>query len=668
MVMDSTTEAISHFAGLFNLVVESQRGRMEYDDFLARAKEAREQEDLVNVNVYMRAPHDLQGFDPHVNYVTPPPFLSPAYIPTPFWAKNFYNSRFNDSGGHGPHNQLFFNPAPYQISLTLEVPALGSIAVLAHQINRLTDNDFLSMVDTEVETISLEALHAGRQRMESEAAALDPIGPMKMPGSEEAIGGIVEQVVMAMEGAAGHPHLVASGEAVAGVHVNGEAVDEAPKLSDYLPSDEETEDEGEDAAEDTDTQGISEPPEHASGNQALGAGEIQPKWSLEFESGGNRLVNEAHVASAWADASVFAVMGSAVSLDVISQVNVWSDCDSPSGMFSGVHNPSDTPTQAFNVASFITESTSSGGGNEDDLLPANWSVTRMEGNVVLLNWLEQINLVSDNDVAVLSETGSESYIQMGGNLGFNQISLFEIGFFYDLVVIGGNMYNANIISQSNVLLDCDYVSSDGAFETAWHGQLATQNNLLWNSATIKSVGQDTFKSMPGAYRDAAGLDEDDELPEGVLGDEHLAGNGYLSVLYIEGHMYDLQYINQKNVLGDADQIAMVAQNLEGYEKTEFQLDTGGNELINIASIIDIGMDSTVYVGDEVYNDAFLYQSEMISNDPLQAAQDPQALANEAVLFLAEGLLEPGSQPSLDATINPNEPEYPRQVDILQTLL
>ena len=42
MTMDFATEAISHFAGLFNLVIESQRGRMEYDDFLARAKQARD--------------------------------------------------------------------------------------------------------------------------------------------------------------------------------------------------------------------------------------------------------------------------------------------------------------------------------------------------------------------------------------------------------------------------------------------------------------------------------------------------------------------------------------------------------------------------------------------------------------------------------------------------
>ncbi|MEX3006956.1 hypothetical protein [Hoeflea sp. TYP-13] len=658
MSMDPVTEAIAHFIGVFNLIVEQQRGRIDYDEFSAQLKEAREDPELHDVSVKIMAPHKLEDFEPHVNYMPKPVDLEEVFIPV--LSNEFFQLPFSEIGEYYELLQPHYFIAPHfsfaRFSFEFVVPPANSIAVLSQQTNRLTDNDYLNMPEVEVETIAVEKLKAGQDWLEKSAAELDPIGYLGMPGSEEAIGEIIDQAVSAMDDAAGQAgsNLVATGEDMIGVHVNGTVADEAPKLSDYLKQEEEEEEE---------TEGVS---------YMAGEGEIQPVPLLDLDAGGNKLANEAYIASVWVDAPVFAAMGNAVSLNIISQTNVWYDVDSIAGAFSGLHDPLAAATKAFNIASFTIESTSTDAedGAVSGGFPEFWSVTRMEGNVVLLNWMEQINLVSDNDVTVLSSSGSEAYLQIGENTAFNGFSLVELGFHYDLIVIGGNIYNANIISQSNVLFDSDYVSALGEFGTSWNGQLSTNGNLLWNQASIKTIGETTYEAMTDAYAQTAQKlkDGNDTITNGVLTDALFAGTGALSVLYIEGSLLDLQYISQKNVLGDADQIAMVASGLAGDTQTQWQLDAGGNELINIASIVDVGVDSTVYVDGEVYSEAFLYQAELVSDDPLAAAGDPEALAGEAVLFLADGMLDPEGQQQEESVIKPVEPQDPGQADVMQTML
>jgi hypothetical protein len=67
--------------------------------------------------------------------------------------------------------------------------------------------------------------------------------------------------------------------------------------------------------------------------------------------------------------------------------------------------------------------------------------------------------------------------------------------------------------------------------------------------------------------------------------------------------------------------------------------TGSNAVINIASILEYGLDSIVMVGGEVYDDVLLHQASLIDPDAdaLGVAHTP--LANEAVAFLADDMLE-----------------------------
>ena len=50
-------------------------------------------------------------------------------------------------------------------------------------------------------------------------------------------------------------------------------------------------------------------------------------------------------------------------------------------------------------------------------------------------------------------------LSTGGNNGFNGVSLLEFGKFFDFIVVDGDYYHANIISQTNVLLDDDTIKS-----------------------------------------------------------------------------------------------------------------------------------------------------------------------------------------------------------------
>ncbi|TJW70154.1 MAG: type I secretion protein, partial [Mesorhizobium sp.] len=85
--------------------------------------------------------------------------------------------------------------------------------------------------------------------------------------------------------------------------------------------------------------------------------------------------------------------------------------------------------------------------------PKHWVVTEVEGDLLIMNWIQQYAFMMDNDVSVLSSSGVKTLVTAGANTAANEISLDELGFNYDLIVVGGNIYDANIIHQLNVLLD-----------------------------------------------------------------------------------------------------------------------------------------------------------------------------------------------------------------------
>ncbi|MCB2123758.1 MAG: hypothetical protein KDD81_15015, partial [Rhodobacteraceae bacterium] len=72
MPLDRNTEAIAHFVGDFHLDIEALRLRDSYDAFRAVQDNPEAPGEPVHINISIRAPYDLKGFDPEMP-VGPPP-------------------------------------------------------------------------------------------------------------------------------------------------------------------------------------------------------------------------------------------------------------------------------------------------------------------------------------------------------------------------------------------------------------------------------------------------------------------------------------------------------------------------------------------------------------------------------------------------------------------
>jgi hypothetical protein len=66
---DKITEVISHFIGMFETSVEEARQKMSYDEFSALQAAKEETPDLPNEDVTVKAPYELDDFNPHVPYM-----------------------------------------------------------------------------------------------------------------------------------------------------------------------------------------------------------------------------------------------------------------------------------------------------------------------------------------------------------------------------------------------------------------------------------------------------------------------------------------------------------------------------------------------------------------------------------------------------------------------
>jgi len=662
--MDPITETIAHFVGFFEMAVEEARGRLDYDEFRALKAKAEKDAELRSVDYHGDASFQLTDVDPDLRYI---PF---DHAVVPLTAANQVQGQYSPpaSADIGPSSApdpfLRFDGYLFPMRLKTEyiLTPPGQTAVVVKQTNFLTDNDYLNMSNVDVDMTPVAYFENGLGVLAGEADALDPIGELTKPATEAAIGTLVQDIARIVSddlgdgpAATGPANIfVAKGSAVSGIHSNGALVDEAPALSDYLPEDEEEE-------------------ENEPVSFVAGEGDVDIAAHVDLDTGSNLLVNEALIANNWIVSPVIAVGGDAIDINLISQINVWSDIDSIGTEFANWIATDSQSTAAFNIASVtrdITTPQDTGDTDASSMFPTQWTVTRLDGNLVFLDWIEQLSVVSDHDTTVMTKVGSETMVQMGGNTMINAFSLLQMGQYFDLVVAGGGFYHANIISQTNILLDNDFMWAENGFSSSGSASLSTGGNLLWNQASIHTVGQTKFMGMPDHYMQAVnGLGGgSDDLPGAVLSDSAFAGLGALNVLYIGGSIFDFQYISQTNILGDSDQIAMFEESL-GDDGTDngWTITTGSNHLINIASIVDSGVDGTVYAGGEIYSDALLYQAELISDDPLGTLGDPSDLASEAVVFLADDMLEPDLGDDEGGAIGADAPEAVH-VDVMQTML
>jgi hypothetical protein len=252
----------------------------------------------------------------------------------------------------------------------------------------------------------------------------------------------------------------------------------------------------------------------------------------------------------------------------------------------------------------------------------------------------------DNDSSVVASSfGVTTKIGTGDNQSFNDLTLADLGKYYDLILIGGNYYDANIITQTNVLLDDDVIGALSGFQTSGQGSVSTGDNLLWNNAKITTIGHDDISGLPVGYYDALhGLAAGGgSIPSSALQDSAFEGLSGLRVLYITGSVYDLQYVSQTNVLGDADQVAVAMNSAQANLDGNWSITTGSNALINSAQIVDVDPTGKTYVGGDHYSDELLVQTDIIRTDQVLEAKDADHLVNEAVAFLSDDMIKTNTE-------------------------
>jgi len=167
----------------------------------------------------------------------------------------------------------------------------------------------------------------------------------------------------------------------------------------------------------------------------------------------------------------------------------------------------------------------------------------------------------------------------------------------------------------------------------------TADNALINSATIAHTALDKIGGLADGLREMIeGLDPQAPDLTALISSPVFAGLETMSVLYVNGDLVNVHAIEQTNIVADGDKLAGAA--------AEAAI-AGANALVNNARLTDIGMDSSVMAGGEVYSDAFLHQAELVlgpeETPPPGGARDAAQgdpvtpLASEAVAFLAEGM-------------------------------
>jgi hypothetical protein len=203
----------------------------------------------------------------------------------------------------------------------------------------------------------------------------------------------------------------------------------------------------------------------------------------------------------WTGATVTAVMGDHIEINAIIQINAWCDSDNVTSAIDGWNRAPDA-NAIFNVATFERKDVADDDdGVDEDGFPQHWVIKKVEGDLLVVNWLQQITFMKDGDVGVLSSSGVTTSVYAGNNIAYNDTSILETGFAYDLIIIGGALYDLNLIQQLNILCDSDLIGAVAGFGTTGEGAVSTSGNLLWNQAYIMNVGgADRFETLPDHYR------------------------------------------------------------------------------------------------------------------------------------------------------------------------
>lgn len=617
MALDSITETIAHFAGLFELTTEQARLREQYEEFTAmrRKAELEELEDPISINIRSDlelAPGDYKPLPFKFNApeaVLPlPPAPSGPISETAIYIEGVPGpTRFvpDSAIGTGP------SVTSELIILRPEMEPLGSAITFTLQTLFLRDNDTVGEGDFR----DAEALMAAGEEMLDTALSLHAVASPSFGLAEyksvDAVEALAEQMLNPMnsevEGITIHQF---HGDDALGVIVNGEYMDEAPVWTELLPAfhqpEEEDEAETELAEQLPDEWDQSKDPDFDDGHTVI--------------TGGNLAINAVSATVGWVDAPYIAVGGQAISLTMISQVALVSDWDQGQpGAESGTNvvQSSEIVVEA-NAPQWLEDS--EGSAEQPDFLTVDW----VHGDLVVANFIKQVIDATDIDHIQAEISAASTLYAMGDNEMFNVTDIIQLGSFYDLVMIEGNMISVDMLFQTNGLMDDDVMTG------ATPGDVeAEDENLVMNDVSITTVGEDVHEDLGDTLSDAMSLQEMDmeALEDALLNDPMFAGMEQMRVLKIDGDLLQINIIEQVNMMLDQDDI-----DLSGPNAGQTEVVAGSNAMLNAADLTKLGVDSVVMSEGGAYSDLLLHQASLID---MPDSEEISELTNEAIAVLME---------------------------------
>ncbi|MBC9247211.1 hypothetical protein H4P12_10910 [Paracoccus sp. 11-3] len=683
--IQAADEAIWHFAGIFQITEERGRMWIEYDR-LTPVKPDIEPPEIKPLDIATQHPYVIPDYIPDIRY--DPPGLPIRELQAA--QMTFYDSAIAGDAFGIPMRQIgkvqpdgsplillttpppkppVVDPPEPPPETVWTLPPPGSLVVMLLGNLAQFDDDRIDASQMEAGAVSLNLIDAKMAVLATQANELGIALNPDLPADELAFRDIAlafkDTDLPAMTANSATVHSL-QGASVEGQFLNGTAVEEAPKLADLLPLYRKDQK----AAQEEEAARIAK-------EEAAKTNDDGPSWAgskttvqtevadnqHEFVHGNNTLLNEVVISSGWIAAPVMSVGQGIYNYNIISQTNVWSDQNVIKMLSenSGGAQSSDT-TNALNYASYKIFSNPMPDRDGGDDAPQYWATATLKGSLINVNWVDQYNLMTDNDVTSITVNAAKTLMLMGENGTVNKVSLSELGTQFDLIVIDGYIINLNAVIQKNVLLDDDRIIVKGGTEAA----VSAGDNLLINSSQIIQAGKPTYKDMTAdmAKMMAKAAGGEIDLPKSLLENPTFQGLDLVRVLHIKGDMVSLNMIRQTNVMGDSDQIEIFRDKLLD-NGGEIKIVAGSNVLVNSASIIEAEYDSTIYSGGQVYSDALLYQAELIATDDPLKPDVPSTLATEAVLFLADGMLSVDPEHQEFQPIGSNETVSP---DAMETVL
>ncbi len=667
MQIEKFSEIIAHFVGIFETTTEEMRLRAELAEGRGPAENNPALDDLVANTPTFASDLALQDYDPDVNY------RSVSYEIVYGGARRFGRpfeesiEKLSEIAHRDVSLPRFGSPQDIDIGIETEeelqvFDGPGSAIRFTTQVNVLYDDDYLDMTGGNHAPRDTSFVVEKLTEFSAEAEIFSPFANLQRTDTLEGvkqIAGDMETYIQEIKDSGQtslgtdeppadnpndqvHDFVLTGDEITAGPYINGKLASEIPVLDDLLPD-----------------RGLAKLAEEPDETQTSVEQHDPAGSSLEVTAGANLVANIASVVNTAVISSVTAVMGDYHQVDAITQVYVYSDNDSISSVFhSSADAAENAGVTAYNIASFERDSFQSTqpqttvDAHGDPIFPMAWRVSVIEGDVSFVNWIEQYHFVTDNDTMTVMTSGSETTVLTGGNTTLNFSSYFQMGLQYDLVIVGGNVYDINSITQISLLYDNDWArAEDGVDDSA---AIQSGNNLIWNLAAIHNVGaNDRFEAMPDYMSQAEkGIQErDPTMPEGLSTDSNFQGYVGLNVLYITGNLFDMTIIKQVAVLGDSDDVTLAgAAILKNNPDAVVTIDTGSNTVANIAEIVDYdSFGNTTYVAGQLYSDAILIQGGIIDHDVSQPETAGERLANEVIAFLDDDSLQGGD--SGDGVIN-----------------